>query len=69
MTIDRSARRNACTLVAWRDLAASFVALGRERQVRLVILTGAAGHLSAGADPASPPPSAPIMISGAVDQR
>ncbi|HUI17921.1 MAG TPA: enoyl-CoA hydratase-related protein [Alphaproteobacteria bacterium] len=50
VTIDRPARRNACNLAAWRDLAASFAALGREREVRLVILTGAAGHFSAGAD-------------------
>ncbi|MEJ0070723.1 MAG: enoyl-CoA hydratase-related protein [Pseudomonadota bacterium] len=50
MTIDRPARRNACNLAAWRDLAAAFTELGRDRTVRLVILTGAAGHFCAGAD-------------------
>ena len=50
VTIDRPARRNACNLAAWRDLARSFAELARAREVRLVILTGAAGHFSAGAD-------------------
>jgi enoyl-CoA hydratase/carnithine racemase len=50
VTIDRPARRNACDLAAWRDLAAAFTELGRDRTIRLVILTGAAGHFCAGAD-------------------
>jgi len=50
VTIDRPARRNACDLAAWRDLAAAFTALGQDRTIRLVILTGAAGHFCAGAD-------------------
>lgn len=50
VTINRPARRNACNLAAWRDLAAGFAALGRDREVRLVVLTGAAGHFCAGAD-------------------
>jgi enoyl-CoA hydratase/carnithine racemase len=50
VTIDRPARRNALNLAAWRDLAASFRARAEERQVRLVILTGAGGHFCAGAD-------------------
>jgi enoyl-CoA hydratase len=50
VTIDRRARRNALNLQAWRDLAAVFRALATNRDVRLVILTGAAGHFCAGAD-------------------
>jgi enoyl-CoA hydratase/carnithine racemase len=50
VTIDRPARRNACNLAAWQGLARSFRELARERAVRLVILTGAAGHFCAGAD-------------------
>ena len=50
VTIDRQARRNALNLAAWRDLAAAFRGLAGERDVRLVILTGAGGHFCAGAD-------------------
>ena len=50
VTLDRPARRNALNRQAWRDLAGSFRALAAEREVRLVILTGAAGHFCAGAD-------------------
>jgi enoyl-CoA hydratase/carnithine racemase len=50
VTIDRPARRNALDLQAWRDLASSFGALARARDVRLVVLTGAGGHFCAGAD-------------------
>jgi len=50
VTIDRPARRNALDLRAWRDLAADFRALAQMRDVRLVVLTGAAGHFCAGAD-------------------
>lgn len=50
VTINRPARRNACNLAAWRDLDRSFAELSRDRDVRLVILTGAAGHFCAGAD-------------------
>ncbi len=50
VTIDRQARRNALNLAAWRDLAAVFRTLAGERDVRLVILTGAGGHFCAGAD-------------------
>jgi enoyl-CoA hydratase/carnithine racemase len=50
VTIDRPARRNALDLRAWRDLAAVFRGLAAERDVRLVLLTGAAGHFCAGAD-------------------
>ena len=50
VTIDRPARRNACNLAAWQGLARDFRVLAQDRAVRLVILTGAAGHFCAGAD-------------------
>lgn len=50
VTINRPARRNALNLAAWRDLAAACRGLAPDRQVRLVILTGAGGHFCAGAD-------------------
>lgn len=50
VTIDRPARRNALDLRAWRDVAAHVRALAATPEVRLVILTGAAGHFCAGAD-------------------
>src|SRR5579864_6925652 len=50
VTINRPARRNACNLAAWRDLAKGFNTLSDDREVRLVILTGAGGHFCAGAD-------------------
>src|SRR4051812_18619451 len=50
VTIDRPARRNALNLQAWRDLAAAFGGLAADRDVRLVVLTGAGGHFCAGAD-------------------
>jgi enoyl-CoA hydratase/carnithine racemase len=50
VTIDRPARRNALDLRAWRDLATAFRGLAAQREVRLVLLTGASGHFCAGAD-------------------
>jgi enoyl-CoA hydratase/carnithine racemase len=50
VTIARPARRNALNLAAWRDLAAAFTSLAGQRDVRLVVLTGAEGHFCAGAD-------------------
>lgn len=50
VTIDRPARRNALNLSAWRGLAGSFRTLAGMHEVRLVVLTGAAGHFCAGAD-------------------
>ncbi len=50
VTIARPARRNALDLRAWRDLAGAFRELAANREVRLVVLTGAAGHFCAGAD-------------------
>lgn len=48
--INRPERRNACNRAAWRDLAGNFRALAAAKDLRLVVLTGAAGHFCAGAD-------------------
>jgi enoyl-CoA hydratase/carnithine racemase len=50
VTLNRPQRRNAMTLAMWKEVARLFVALGREETVRAVILTGAGGHFSVGAD-------------------
>jgi enoyl-CoA hydratase/carnithine racemase len=50
VTLHRPERRNAVTLAMWRDLRRLFGALGRDRSVRALVLTGAGGHFCAGAD-------------------
>lgn len=50
VTIDRPRRRNALNLAAWRDLATQFRALAERPDIRLILLSGAAGHFCAGAD-------------------
>ncbi|OZI32103.1 hypothetical protein CAL29_30185 [Bordetella genomosp. 10] len=50
VTINRPYRRNACDLRAWTDLRDVFLAIGRERAVRLAVLRGAEGHFCAGDD-------------------
>ena len=50
VTLNRPDRRNALTLAMWRGLAERIEALGREPALRAVILTGAGGAFSAGAD-------------------
>jgi len=47
---DRAERKNALTLAMWRALGDLFEALGREPEIRAVILTGAGGVFCAGAD-------------------
>ncbi len=69
VTIDRPARRNALNLRAWRDLAGNFRALAAMREVRLVILTGAAGHFCAGADISEFAQARADSASGAVYDR
>jgi enoyl-CoA hydratase/carnithine racemase len=48
--LNRPARRNAVTLAMWRELGRTFADLGRRADVRVLVLTGAGGHFSAGAD-------------------
>jgi enoyl-CoA hydratase/carnithine racemase len=50
VTLRRPGRRNALTLAMWKDIARLFGELGRDDAVRTVILTGAGGHFSVGAD-------------------
>ena len=50
VTLSRADRRNAVSLALWRDLRDTFERLAAERRVRSVVLTGAGGHFSGGAD-------------------
>jgi enoyl-CoA hydratase/carnithine racemase len=50
VTLNRPKQRNAVTLQMWRDLGRIFTELGRDPQVRGIILTGAGGNFSGGAD-------------------
>jgi enoyl-CoA hydratase/carnithine racemase len=50
VTIGRPRQRNAVTLAMWRELARIFTALANEQDLRSIILTGAGGAFSAGAD-------------------
>jgi enoyl-CoA hydratase/carnithine racemase len=50
VTLNRPARRNAVSLAMWRELQLVFCRLAEEREVRVVVLTGAGGHFCAGAD-------------------
>jgi enoyl-CoA hydratase/carnithine racemase len=50
VTLNRPSQRNSVTLAMWRDIAAIFSRLGRDRDVRTVILAGAGGNFSVGAD-------------------
>lgn len=50
VTINRPEKRNAVSLAMWRELAETFARLEADPTVRVVILTGAGGHFSAGAD-------------------
>lgn len=50
VTLDRPERRNALTLAMWRGVADLFEGFNRDESLRGVILTGAGGTFSAGAD-------------------
>ena len=50
VTLNRPAARNAMTLSMWKDVARIFRDLGEKRDVRTIILTGAGGNFSVGAD-------------------
>ena len=50
ITINRPSRRNALTLAMWKELGRLFQVLGGEPDVRAIVLTGAGGAFSAGAD-------------------
>jgi enoyl-CoA hydratase/carnithine racemase len=50
VTLNRPAKRNAVTLPMWKDIARLFGELGGDETVRSVVLTGAGGNFSVGAD-------------------
>ncbi|MDX2101845.1 MAG: enoyl-CoA hydratase-related protein [Alphaproteobacteria bacterium] len=50
LTLSRTDRRNALDQDTWRALAQHFTALAQDDSLGAVILTGAGGHFSAGAD-------------------
>ncbi|HYD98630.1 MAG TPA: enoyl-CoA hydratase/isomerase family protein [Alphaproteobacteria bacterium] len=50
VTLDRPAKKNALDLATWRALAAAFQAFDADPALRCVVLRGAGGHFSAGAD-------------------
>ena len=50
ITLSRPAHRNAVSLAMWRDLGALFTDLGARPEIRTIVLTGAGGCFSAGAD-------------------
>ena len=50
VALNRPAKRNAMTLSMWQDIAAIFERLGADSHVRAIILTGAGGNFSVGAD-------------------
>jgi enoyl-CoA hydratase/carnithine racemase len=50
LTLDRPARRNALTGAMWRELTRIVAELSASDTVRVVVLTGAGDHFSAGAD-------------------
>ncbi len=50
VTLDRPRQRNALTLAMWRALGDAFLDLGADTSLRAIVLTGAGGAFSAGAD-------------------
>ncbi len=50
VTLNRPSKRNAVTLRMWKDIARLFTGLGGDDAVRTVVLAGAGGNFSVGAD-------------------
>ncbi len=50
VTLNRPSKRNAIMLRMWQDIARLFCELGGEEAVRTIVLTGAGGNFSVGAD-------------------
>jgi enoyl-CoA hydratase/carnithine racemase len=50
VTLNRPSKRNAVTLSMWKDIARLFGELGGNDAVRVIMLTGAGGNFSVGAD-------------------
>ena len=60
LTLDRPDRRNAIDRAMRSALAAAATALEADREVRVVVLTGAGTAFCAGTDMKEPPPSEPV---------
>ncbi|MBI3701637.1 MAG: enoyl-CoA hydratase/isomerase family protein [Afipia sp.] len=50
VTLNRPSQRNSVTLAMWREIASIFRKLALDREIRSIILTGAGGNFSVGAD-------------------
>ena len=50
VTLNRPGKRNAISLAMWQEIAKLFNDLGAAEHVRVIVLTGAGDHFSAGAD-------------------
>jgi len=50
VTLNRPGKRNALSLAMWREIARLFGELGENADVRSIVLTGAGGQFSVGAD-------------------
>lgn len=50
VTLNRPEKMNAIRQSMWREIADVFAALSQDGAVRVIVLTGAGGHFSAGAD-------------------
>ncbi|TKT76933.1 enoyl-CoA hydratase-related protein [Aquamicrobium sp. LC103] len=50
VTIDRPHRKNAITQAMWLELAETVTALGKNPETRMIVIMGAGGDFSAGAD-------------------
>lgn len=50
VTLNKPARRNAVSLAMWQGLGEIYTTLGKQSDVRAVILTGSGGNFCAGAD-------------------
>ncbi len=50
VTLNRAAKRNAVSRAMWVRLGPLFTELGARNDVKAIVLTGAGGHFSAGAD-------------------
>jgi enoyl-CoA hydratase/carnithine racemase len=50
ITFNRPGKRNAISLAMWKELTGLITDLGARDDVRVIVLTGAGGHFSAGAD-------------------
>ncbi len=50
LVLDRAERRNALTLAMWQALPQAMATLAAEEDLRVIVMCGAGGHFSSGAD-------------------